>query len=327
MIPQVVVERYSSDADFDTEDFSFLFDSDHRSETSTWSFIARYSAEEVRSAEIADPDFDNPDIDRPISDDSGLIQSEGRRFRFNVSPGVEFDLTPTSQFSVVGNYTDSRFEEASDNLRDYTFGVLEFGFTHQLSERNSISTTLYGNRYDTEQDQQTSNGYGVTAELTSKISEQRTLFVNAGYEQIETEFDVDGTQTERSDGVFLFGAGLTQEYEVSRLVVDLRHSVDATGISTLVERSQARARFTRRLSPLLTAGVTARVLTEEPVSEDIERDRDFAQVRLDLSWRLNRRWSFVAEYSYTSQEFSGRAGNAAANAVRLGLRYAPPVRR
>lgn len=119
---------------------------------------------------------------------------------------------------------------------------------------------------------------------------------------------------------------MTRNFEISRLVLDLRHSVNPAGGTFLTERTQLRARLTRQLTPLVTGRVSVRVQATSAVPEStVVLDRDQGRLSLGLEWQLSRNWSFVANYAFTRQEFEGQ-GDASSNSVGLGFRYAPPRR-
>jgi len=326
-IPRVVASNYPDDPEDEYTDVYFDFVSRHRAQKSDWSFMARYSDVEVLTAEISDPDFDNPDIDRPITDDTGLVQSANTRERFFLSPAVEFQLTDNTSLEVTADYVDVGYENSMGDLTDYSDANIEANLSYQASERDTFGLTILGSQYDTDDDSFSSEGYGAYLSVTREITQRTSGYILAGYKNTDSEDSSSATLEKSSDGSTLFGLGVTRENEISRLVVELSSSVDPTGEGNVVERNQLRGAFTRQISPVVTA--TANFRYQETDSLDTintQDDRDFVQMTLGLNWQFKRAWFLTSSYTYTQQEFSDRPQDASSNWLRIGLRYAPPRR-
>ena len=327
-IPSASTNFYRDNDDAESDDYSFLFDGEHRAQRSTWSFIARYDGQQLLTAELLDPDFDNPDIDRPLNDDSGIVQQKDRRIRFYVSPSVEFEVSERTTFGLAADYTDTSYDENLGGLEDYTFVNLDAYVERRLSQKNSVSFTVFANTYERDTGEAESDSVGASVRFSRRLTEKDRAYAFAGYQETDTERLENSIVTDRSDGALIAGAGYIREFEVSRLVVDLRRAVNPTGIGLLTERVQARAHFSHQLSPTLTGEVLARYIQEDTVPDSTTRpDRDFGQLTLSLRWLMNRDWALIGTYIYSEQDFSTQTRTASSNAFRLGIRYAPRVRR
>lgn len=326
-MPRLRTDRYSSDEEFDSDDYSAIFSGQHRTQKTTWSLSARYSNEEVRVAELEDPDFDNPDIDRPITDDSGISQVRDQRVRSTISPTVRLNISPKSQIEFAADYTDTSYDENAGGLEDYRFTNLEVNLIRQLTQQNLLSVGIFGNRFDVEDDSFTSDSGGLTARFTRQFSPRFSGFVSAGLQKIDSDFFTAGSPDKSSDNTFLAAAGFTRQYEITRIIMDISHNVNPSGIGFLTERTQIRANLSRRLSPLITGTVDIRFLKENTVPDSQTRpDRDFGQIRLGLTWPLSRNWSLIAAYTHRRQKFATGTDEATANLASLGIRYSPPRR-
>lgn len=325
-LPRVSTSYYPDDRDDDSTDAFVLLGGEHRTQRSIWSLRARYSDEQVRSAEIEDPDFNDPDIDRPITDDTGFIQVKNRRNRFVVSPSAQFRISERNWLGVLADYHVTSYDLQFSELRDNDYGYAEVNFRRELSPKTSLTVRAFGGTYESDDGNFSSDTAGIGAQVDHDISERNTFFVLAGAVQIDSDFVVSGIPGSESENAFVGGVGLTRDYEISRLVLDLRHTVDPAGGSFLTERTQLRVRFSRQLSQLVTGRMSLRVQTTNSVpSSDFVLDRDQGRLRLGLEWQLNRNWSLVTDYAYTVQEFEGQ-NDASSNSVGLGFRYAPPRR-
>lgn len=325
-LPRVSTSYYPDDRDDDSTDAFVLLSGEHRTQRSIWSLRTRYSDEQVRSAEIEDPDFGNPDIDRPITDDTGFIQVKNRRSRFVLSPSAQFRVSERNWLGIVADYHVTSYDQQFAELRDNDYGYVEVNFRRELSPKTALTLRAYGGTYESDDGDFSSDTSGIGAQIDHDISERSSFFVLAGAIQVDSDFVVAGVPDSGSEDEFIAGLGLTRNFEISRLVLDLRHSVNPAGGTFLTERTQLRARLTRQLTPLVTGRVSVRVQATSAVPEStVVLDRDQGRLSLGLEWQLSRNWSFVANYAFTRQEFEGQ-GDASSNSVGLGFRYAPPRR-
>jgi opacity protein-like surface antigen len=327
LIPRVRAEFFPDDPEDESDDYFLNFNGTHKAQKSTWAFRARYSAQQVRTAEIEDPDFDNPDVDRPITDDSGVIQIENRRNRLSLSPGAEFQISPRTRVGIVVDHTDADYDNNDAGLQDYQNSAVSVNLTRQLTQQNAVSLQLFGSSYEPETGDSTSDSLGLTLQFARQLSERYSTQVFAGFQQVTTDSINAGQPSSITDDVPLGGVSLMREFQTSRLVLDLRHSVDPSGRGLVTERTHFRASFRHQFTPLLTGSISGRYVQENTVPDSPFRpDRDFAALQLDASWRLNRNWTLLAAYVYTRQEFTIQSDSASSNRVRLGIRYAPPSR-
>lgn len=327
LFPRVRSSYYPDDSQEESTDVFLDFSGQHRTQTSKWVLFARFSDVEVLSAEVNDPDFDNPDVDRPITDDSGLVQVRNTRQRFIVSPGADFNISEKTNIGVVGDYINVEYDRSAGELTSYDSVSLEADAKYKRSEKVTYGIKVFGSNYEVDDNSFSSDGLGASISYERRFSPRASGFVLAGYERTDSEFtSLTGVES-NSSGSTLFGLGMTRTYETSRLVLDLRRSIDPTGEGDVLVRNMFRGRFTRRLSPLLTGNIFTRYQQSSSVDElSTRRDRDYFQIDFQLDWKWTRTWHVTTSYGFTQQEFSDQPGDASSNRFRIGLRYAPPQR-
>lgn len=327
LIPRVVASSFPDDPEEEYTDVYLDFIARRRLQKSDWLFVARYSDVEVLTAELADPDFDNPDIDRPITDDTGLVQIENTRERFYLSPGAEFQFTDNTSLGVSADYVDVSYDNSSGDLTDYSDINLEANLSYRATERNTVGLLVFGTNYEVDDNNFSSDGYGAALSLKRQFSPRTSGYFLAGYQRTESEDLSSGTLEKSSDGSSLFGLGMTRDNEISRLVVDLSSSVSPTGEGNVVERNQLRGIYTWQMSPVISGTVNLRFQKTDSLGGDnTQDDREHGQISLGLSWQFKRAWFLTSSFVFTQQEFSDRPQDASSNWVKIGLRYSPPRR-
>jgi hypothetical protein len=325
LLPFIRSSHYGSDTDASSDDYYLDTIFQHRQERSQWSLTARFADEEVLSAELDDRDFDDPDIDQPVTDDSGLVIFENRRTRFAFSPGVSINASERTTLGFAGRFTDVAYENSGTSLTDFKDARIEASVRRSLDEQNALTVKIFGTNYDPDIEGLETDTYGLTAELSRRFSQRYSGFVSAGYQYADTTSL--GGATTNNEGALLFALGLSRRFLVSNLAVEVRRSVDPSGIASLLERDQFRVRLSRELSELTTASISARYQQTNGLTVDSPTaNRDFGRVELRLNRQLSRAWAITAAYSYTTQEFADERSSESANEFNLGIRYLRPTR-
>jgi len=324
--PAVRSSQYGTDADSNDYFMNAFFQ--HVGQKSEWTLEARYADEEVLNAEILDPDFDNPDIDNPITDDSGLVTVENRRNRLVLAPRVGFRLSQKTTLQFLGQYIDTGYDSGANSLSGFTSLYAEGALVRALSDKNTLGISLFGRNFDPDIQGFEADSYGAIATFERQVSAQNSGFVRVGYEKADIDSLLGGQVISESEGAFLFGVGATRQFEASRLVIDVQHSVSPSGIAELLRRILVRVRYVRELSERVRMTISVRYQDSKSILEDSAlANRNLGRAELGLQRQLNRAWSVVGGYSYTRQEFADLSNAESSNAIYLGVQYSPPKRR
>lgn len=324
--PRVRSWNYTDNSVEDFNDFLFDFFAMKQTQRGEFGFQTRLAREDILNAEIDDPDFDNPDVNDPVNLDTGRIQVAGERDRVIVTPYFNYDLTEALGFGIRANYIDVDYDENQFNLIDYTSAYLGTELEFRVSERSAWSLGAFGTNYDADANVALNESQTVGADIGFRRQFSQTLegWIRVGYQNIESDVTIVGVVVPESDNVTLFSAGLTQQNEISRVVLEASQDVDPNGSGFLQKRSQLRFRYERQLSPKMFGRIQARVQNSEELSELTNRlERDFQRYRIGLEWRLSRKWSIQADYEYTYQDYNDEVGDASSNAVAIGVVYNP----
>ena len=321
ILPRIRVTRYDSDIDADAEDFFLDGVFRRNGQTNRFALTARFIDEDVIRSELDDPDFDNPDVDRPITDDSGLVRIKNRMRLAGLFPDLEFDLSERTRLGFGAGFMDVDYDNDQGSLSGFQNIDGSVRLTRQLSDRDAIEARLFARTYEPDLGGFEADSVGLRLRLNRQVSEKLVGYVMAGYE----DFD---TSSGSSESAFLFGAGMTRQFVVSRLVFDISSSADPSGVGQVLERNQVRAKLERDLSDLTNVWFSLRFQETEGLLFDAPNsDREFLRAELGTERRLNRAWTVVARYAHTRQEFAVDNRDETSNALFVGVRFQPPAQR
>jgi hypothetical protein len=329
--PRVRSKIYSEDLFENTNDVFLDFYAAKNLERSDYGLQARFSQEDVLTAELDDPDFDNPDVNKPVNLDTGRIRIGTERESLIFSPFFKHEWTETVGFGIDADYIDVTYDETERAFTDYTYASLGTELSFRISDRSTWSIRIIGSDYEAEEGnvRSESQTIGASLEFRHQFSSTMEGQVSVGYEDVDSDVMSGGATVSDSNGVTVFSAGITKRGDISRVVVDASQRVDPGGSGFLQERTQLRFRYTRQLSPKMYGNFDARVQTTEEVSPDpfVQRDRDYQRYGAGLEWRLSRQWSVRGDYRFTAQEFDGTPGSASSNEAAISFVYEPARRR
>lgn len=329
--PRVRSKTYSENSYENTADVFVDFFAGRTLERTDYGLQARYAQEDVLTAELDDPDFDNPDVNRPVNLDTGQIRIGSERESLIFSPFFSHEWTETVGFGFDADYVDVTYDQTDQTFTDFTDASLGTELTFRVSDRSTWSIRAFGSEYEAEAGTARSKSQSVGAGLEFRHEFSPTMDgrVSVGYEDIDSDLTSGGVTVSDSNGVTVFSAGITRQGDISRVVVDASQTVDPGGTGFLQERTQLRFRYTRQLSPKVYVNFNARIQTTEEVSPDLISpiDRDYQRYGVGLEWRLSQIWSLRGDYAFTAQQFDETNGYAESNKASISFVYDPARRR
>lgn len=324
--PRVRSRNYADESAADSNDAFFDFFAQNETERSVYGIQTRYGLESILTAEINDPDFDNPDVNNPVNLDTGRIQVDSDRETIIVAPYFAHRFTETIGFGFSAEYIDVNYDSNQTSLANFSSLSGGPSINFRLSERTSWSVRLVGVDYESSGATvfSESQSTGATIEFQHQLSSTLDLRAGAGYKNIDSDVTSGGTTTTDSDSATLFSAGLTKSGEISRLIIEASQAVDPSGSGFLQKRAQLRVGFTRQLSPRVYGNFEARIQnTQELAALQADIERDFERFQIGVEWRVAQKWSVLANYAFTTQEYSNEADEADSNVFSIGVVYQP----
>jgi len=236
-----------------------------------------------------------------------------------LTPYFSYDLTNVSSLVATINYTDVRYDEVFDDLlTDYADARFILSYRRAFSQRTTgILSTSYRN-YQTDGGASEEDGVSITAGFERALSETTRLRAAAGLE------DTKITATE-TDPNWIADVSISRSTELTRLLAQYRRSISASGIGNLVTRDSINLNFTRQLSEKISAGIGGRAYATNAVQDTNTTfdERDYIQLRAQLTWYFTRVLSFQVDYRYTFLDRNTLGESSNSNRVSLWLNYIP----
>lgn len=315
--PRFRSSAYDSDAGLDSDDSFLRFRFNRNTEKTSIRFRGGYSRESTRTAELADTDLDIEDPDEIPDDDAFVVL--GRRERLNLVPTFTYNFSNVNAVSLNLNYTDTRYEDVfAGLLQDYTDFRVNASFIRAISERSDIIGTATARNYQTDQGNNEVKGVGLSLGFSRALSETTRVRAMVGVEDTE----LDGGE---SDQNWVADLSFVRILKTIRILAQFRRSIAASGSGDLATRDSFNLNFTRDLNDRISAGIGARVYTtnELDVGPGSFNERNYVQLRSQITWHISQVFSMEANYRYTflDRESLGESSNA--NQVTLWLSYHP----
>jgi hypothetical protein len=185
-----------------------------------------------------------------------------------------------------------------------------------FSQRNTGIITATARNYNADDILDDTTGYGLAAGFTRNLTENSLFRALVGVENTE-RFLQDDSQN------FVFDLYYRQRLETILLIAQYRRSVIASGAGRLTARDSVNLRFTRQLSDKLSAGLGVRAYQTTGLSDISIIERDYVQLRSQLTWSLSSAFSLEANYAYTFIRRSNLDDSANSNNINLWFVYHP----
>lgn len=304
LTPRLKISRFLGASEFDSEDYEVDLDSSHQTQRSVFALPARYVVDTAISSEFSD-------------DNADLIRSAEERRRLRVAPSWTYAYTERTDVDLRIDYNMERSDDPDRTEFDYT--AISAGGRHRLTERNELSLQLQGARFDVAGSRERVDSVSALFGVTHAFDETLSASANVGW--VESSFRVPaGFASLDDERGILYGAGLRKELPRTRFEAELARRLVPTASAGLVRRDQVTVSAVRELSEKVTGRLDFRFFRRRPLVENASVDRDFARLRVNLTYRLNREWSLDWGYRY-SWQLDDDTERAKGNAVLVRLRW------
>ncbi|MCI0516284.1 MAG: hypothetical protein L0Y45_00460 [Woeseiaceae bacterium] len=256
--------------------------------------------------------------------DIGLVTTRVSRSFSNVRPSLSYALSERSSATLRYQLTDAEFGDVGQSgLVDYQQHFVSGVYSYKLTDASNLEVVVQGRQY--RPDRGTDSD---TEQLLAGILHRFSPTVRAGFRAgigNTTQTTPDGNVDTSS---YVFEARAVQEAELSRLQALLSHDVQPSGLGESVSANQLRLDWNRKLSPITSFRLRARVLRAEALEgPDPTVDRRYAEVDTGLNWALAPEWSLGLGYQYRYRKFDADLDTAQSHGVFAGLSWLPQQRK
>ncbi len=318
--PRIRTSAYGSDTDIDSDDQFLRFNFNRDTVSTNFRFRGRYSRESTRTAERADTDLTVEDPDEILDDDTGRVGIRGRRESLNLVPTFTYNISNVNAVSLNLNYTDTRFDEDAfaGLLTDYADLRVNASFRRAISERTDFIVTATARNYQTDRGNNEVDGIGLNVGIGRSLSETTRIRAVVGLEDTELA-------SGESDQNWVADVSFVRKLKTIRILAQYRRSIAASGSGDLATRDSINLNFSRDLNDRISAGIGVRAYATHAlkVGPGILDDRNYIQLRPQITWHISPAFSLEGNYRFTflDRESLGESSNS--NQVTLWLSYHP----
>ena len=323
LTPQVIFTQYFEGDEDDLENYYLRMGLDHQAERMDAYLNARYSSVITLGNSFPSGAGDDPVLGQPDPGENvPRFATVNREDRFDLSPGVAFEITQRQALELGANYLDVTYDEQRPGDQDFENITLFANYRFKTSEMSTLALLTTFEQYDPIVDDST-DYYSIRGEWTKNWSETAQMYVRAGASFVDSNPGAGGTDSGSSTG-FSGGVGAEWTYQVTRLFVDLNQYLDPNGDGQLVNRTQLRLGLSRDLSPttMLTLGLRG-INDDAPPGDNTYKGQKYASADVGFRWRMARQWTLFGGYAYRWKEPEDSVNDATSNSLNLGVAWQP----
>jgi hypothetical protein len=314
--PRVRATYFPNEQDLDSTDYFATTNFSHQGQRVNFHIGADGQKQDVINSEQPDTGIDSGLGEVDIGD-SGRVLVKNRRTRFDVTPGVDFELSPRKQIELAAEYVDVSYDDQIPGAQvDFRLAQGTAALVSRLSERSTLTTRIRGAQFDID-GQGTTDSYGAELEWGMRTATATQSFLRVGAQQVNLPTGEDVT-------AWVAGGGVDWVAGRNEIFADIARSVAPSSAGAVITRDQLRLSLTRAMTPRLSLLAGLRGIHDDSVDNaEFFTTRSYATADLGLQWRWQEEFSLRAEYDYTWQKYQGAADKATSNGAMLSFVYQP----
>ena len=327
LTPQVVFTKYIEGDEDDLENYHLRMGLNHDAERMDAFLNARYSSVITLGRFFPAGAGEDPVLGQPDPGENvPRVATANREDRFDISPGVAFEITQRQALELGADYLDVSYDQQLPGDRDFENIALYANYRYKTSNMSTLSLLTTFEQYDPIDDEAT-DYYSLSGEWARSWSETAKVYLRAGASFVDSTPVPGGGNSSSSSSGFSGGVGAEWTYQVTRLFVDLNQYLDPNGDGQLVNRTQLRMGLSRDLSQktVLTLGLRA-INDDAPPGDDTYQGQQYASADVGFRWRMARQWTLFGGYAYRWKERDDAVNDATSNSLNLGVAWQPEQR-
>jgi len=331
---QVVINRYSSDFDLDSEDFFINFTSNFdATEKNRFSLIGDYKQDTTLTSEL-DGTGTGRVFDNPI------------REQWSVSPSWTYLLSDTQLLQANYRHSDISYEESgSSNFSDYTIDLFTLSYSQQWLPvlRNFFNVSvmyfdvpeiknnvILDSKIVILDSKRETLEYSIDAGVEYQISPTWFASLTAGGRFTNTDITTSANRAVPTEKVktsdstqgMIFSFSIDKQFETGHAEINYSRSTNPQGDGRLELLDRFGVNFNHRFSHNLRFSLMGDIsVRSNSGSKDLDDDRTNYRVRPTISWLFNKNTRLTGGYQYRRQEFERNDSVAESNAFFLNFNY------
>lgn len=294
--PQINYQNFP-DIDQQEKVGGFLeLETNHRTLKGYYAFTGKYTREDTLNAELGRATFDDVDPDAPDTVGTGTIVGGVTRTRYQARPSFSYSFTELTDFEGDFRWDSVKYESDQANERvGYESPLAELLLVHAFGPRLRFGAGPYYTKYESDNDQNKTEGYGANLEMRYQWSEvtRTTLAVNVERDEITT-----GSRQENATNVGVRWLG-QRRMRVGSVRYSIGRFLEPSSVGSRVTLDQFRVEYLRPIGPRFRIDTAVRLSRTRSIGDSTSiRDRDRANVEITSRTQLSRTLTLNAGYRY-----------------------------
>ena len=301
-----VLDRYERSSQLDTDNPFLRFQTDYKTERSTWGLDMSYVESTSRSE---------------AEEDSGDFETNSISTTESISPSYSFQLSERDVLLVSASYSTKEYSTADfSNSRNRSFST---GWEHQFTERFNGGVSVSANNNKSSGLFTTTDDDTYNVSLTTKydLSEIWAINGSVGMRQLDSEqTGLFGFKEDTSDTGSSVDMTVSYKGEVDNASLNLSRSISPSSTGGVTEQDRISLNWSRELTETLTARVsTSFQKTTAALNDNDERENiNFSP---SVNWKFSPDASLTFSYIFRQQKEELDDSDASSQAVMLMLNY------
>jgi hypothetical protein len=271
-------------------------DTNHHTLKGLYSLTGRYTREDTLNAELGKAGFDNVDPEAPDTVGTGNVTGGITRTRYELEPSMSYSITELTDFEAKARWDSVKYESDLANERvGYDSPEVELYGVHAFGPRLRMAAGPYYTKFETDNDQNKTEGYGANVEMRYQWSEitRTTLAFNVEKDDVTT-----GSRKESRTNWGLRWLG-QRRMRVGQVKYSIGRFLEPSSVGSRVTLDQVRVQYIRPLGPRFAIDSAVRLARSRTIGNATEGgDRDRANVEITTRTQLSRTLSLNIGYRY-----------------------------
>jgi len=262
---------------------------------------------------------------------TGLVLQFTQRNMWTANPTWTRNVTEKLAFQGAFQFTNTTYENGLRlNLVDYQVFGGSAGFIYHATERDDIQLSGTYTNFHT-----TNAPFGLRAGLPGAMLTLAHTFTETlkgtafgGPRFVSSITHLGGGAVKAQDTVWVYGAGLTKQFERASLQATIARDIFPSGFGLLLQTDRVGILASYDLSETLTAsldmsGYIVSGATTQARGGTLAEQRLFYSTP-KLAWHFSEWWRLEASYTYRWRDADSFVEPVTANVVMFMLTYYPP---
>lgn len=327
--PRLRFQRYPDRKEIQrTEQFLDIRTRNQVTERTGWDLAGSYSRRDAFNADLGAAEFDDLDPDDLDPQDPATggdsvdnLVDDTRTF-FRISPGFSHQYTELTGIDISAAYENVRYDsDVRTDRSDYDYIQVNLEGTRRLDPRTVVSIGPYAARYETKDDFNVTDSYGLAAGWARQWSERHSNIVRVYGERSEIELtDVTvSDETENNFGGELAGIYRT---ETGRVRYSLGRRFEPTSAGNRSVTDEVRLQYDWNYSQRMAIRTAVRAFQREAQGDASGgNEREQLRAELGLTWMITPTYFIGGGYEYTWQEREQDTSSAENHALYINFGY------